>query len=227
MTRFARKGGINEKKEDKKKKEEATEWNDMFTDQTEFGQNKIEQKIENSRFERHRNFASNEKFNHKFKSNDDFALRKYYKLLDREIVDELVDLKNKRKISNREMFEKLEREVRSNKRRERRQVERENKRVCYKCRKPGHSVNECPQIDNDTEQGTGICYKCGSTEHSVYNCKVKVEPGKYPYAKCFICNEIGHITKQCPDNPRGLYPNGNYYNLMFNATSYLFFLILY
>ena len=32
--------------------------------------------------------------------------------------------------------------------------------------------------------------------------------GKYPYAKCFICNETGHLSKQCPDNPRGLYPNG-------------------
>ena len=32
--------------------------------------------------------------------------------------------------------------------------------------------------------------------------------GKYPYAKCFICGEQGHLSNQCPDNPRGLYPNG-------------------
>ena len=32
--------------------------------------------------------------------------------------------------------------------------------------------------------------------------------GVFPYAKCFICKEIGHLSKQCPDNPRGLYPNG-------------------
>lgn len=32
--------------------------------------------------------------------------------------------------------------------------------------------------------------------------------GKFPYAKCFICGETGHLSKQCPDNPKGLYPMG-------------------
>ena len=32
----------------------------------------------------------------------------------------------------------------------------------------------------------------------------------YPYAKCFICKEIGHIARSCPDNPRGLFPNGQF-----------------
>jgi hypothetical protein len=31
--------------------------------------------------------------------------------------------------------------------------------------------------------------------------------GEFPYAKCFICGETGHLSKQCPDNPKGLYPN--------------------
>lgn len=35
-------------------------------------------------------------------------------------------------------------------------------------------------------------------------------PGSFPFAKCFICGEKGHITKQCPDNPRGLYPKGRF-----------------
>jgi len=30
----------------------------------------------------------------------------------------------------------------------------------------------------------------------------------FPFAKCFICLETGHIRKECPDNPKGLYPNG-------------------
>ena len=32
--------------------------------------------------------------------------------------------------------------------------------------------------------------------------------GAYPYATCFVCKKVGHISKDCPDNAHGLYPNG-------------------
>ena len=32
--------------------------------------------------------------------------------------------------------------------------------------------------------------------------------GQFPFAKCFICGQVGHLSRSCPDNPRGLYPNG-------------------
>ncbi|XP_050299013.1 DNA ligase 1-like [Anthonomus grandis grandis] len=86
---------------------------------------------------------------------------------------------------------------------------REKKFVCFNCRKSGHNLSECPELDKDqvAQTGTGICFKCGSTEHTHFECKV-VRGLDYKFATCFICQEQGHIAKQCPDNQRGLYPKG-------------------
>lgn len=83
---------------------------------------------------------------------------------------------------------------------------RVKKLVCFNCRKSGHNLSDCPELDRQ-ETSTGICFKCGSTEHTHFECKVNKE-ATYRYAKCFICREQGHIAMQCPDNPKGVYPHG-------------------
>ncbi|KAJ3136982.1 Zinc finger CCHC domain-containing protein 9 [Physocladia obscura] len=56
----------------------------------------------------------------------------------------------------------------------------------------------------------GICYKCGSTEHKSSQCKKKLNSvdNLYPFASCFVCKGIGHLASMCPQNERGMYPNG-------------------
>lgn len=85
---------------------------------------------------------------------------------------------------------------------------REKKKVCFHCRKAGHMLSECPDLNKDAStNGTGICFKCGSTEHTHFECKV-TKGEEFKFASCFICREQGHIARQCPDNPKGLYPQG-------------------
>ncbi|XP_009869932.1 PREDICTED: zinc finger CCHC domain-containing protein 9, partial [Apaloderma vittatum] len=85
-----------------------------------------------------------------------------------------------------------------------------NAMVCFHCREPGHGVADCAAVLESQDMGTGICYRCGSTEHDISKCKAKIDPavGAFPYAKCFICGEMGHLSRSCPDNPKGLYAEG-------------------
>lgn len=104
-----------------------------------------------------------------------------------------------------------EREVTSIMKQERRKAEkalaRERKKVCFHCRNSGHVLSQCPQLGAANESGTGICFKCGSTEHTHFQCQV-IRSQDFRHAVCFVCKEQGHIARQCPDNPRGLYPKG-------------------
>ncbi|NWW96518.1 ZCHC9 protein, partial [Rhynochetos jubatus] len=104
----------------------------------------------------------------------------------------------------------LKKDRRREDRRLRRQERKKNAMVCFHCREPGHGVADCPAVLESQDMGTGICYRCGSTEHDISKCKAKVDPavGAFPYAKCFICGEMGHLSRSCPDNPKGLYAEG-------------------
>jgi len=101
--------------------------------------------------------------------------------------------------------------------RERRKAEktlaRSKKLVCFNCREPGHMLADCPKTESVKVEAmptaAGHCFKCGSLEHTSKDCKSKLKrENAYRFAVCFICKQEGHLAKACPDNPRGLYPNG-------------------
>ncbi|MBN3317600.1 ZCHC9 protein, partial [Atractosteus spatula] len=104
----------------------------------------------------------------------------------------------------------LKKDQRREERRLKRQELKKTQMVCFNCRKPGHRLADCPEADEDEEMGRGICYRCGSTEHELQRCRAKVDPalGDFPFAKCFICGQTGHLSKSCPDNPKGMYAAG-------------------
>ncbi len=212
MVRFARKSGFAEKKEKTTRKaEDATKWTDMFNETTvepevkpeQIDQKKIQQheddynrriEMENSNTEIKKKSKKKKLFNSK--SEYEALLKKHSEKIDKEVLNDLFEMKRKYKLNDEEFLERVTKESRSNARRLNRASERDIKRVCFKCRQPGHPITECPEMLKNNTEAAGICYKCGSTEHSMQKCKVKTEPGHFPYAKCFICHETGHITKQ-------------------------------
>ncbi|KHN87434.1 Zinc finger CCHC domain-containing protein 9 [Toxocara canis] len=66
--------------------------------------------------------------------------------------------------------------------------------------------SQCPSRDEQT-MGAGICFKCGSSEHTLAKCPRKNVKG-YPYAVCFVCKQKGHLSRDCDNNPNGIYPDG-------------------
>ncbi|KAJ1565493.1 hypothetical protein HK405_012233, partial [Cladochytrium tenue] len=100
------------------------------------------------------------------------------------------------------------------KRRARREKLKLANTVCFLCRETGHSVKACPKTGNVAEidsmgAAEGICYRCGSTEHRLSQCKKRADPkNPYPHASCYVCKQQGHISAHCPQNEKGLYPNG-------------------
>ena len=81
--------------------------------------------------------------------------------------------------------------------------------------------NEDGNANNDNQQPhkSICCYKCGKTDHSLKLCphltqedkntckngKFNYSKMKLPFATCFICHKVGHLSSQCPLNDHGIY----------------------
>ena len=93
---------------------------------------------------------------------------------------------------------------------------RNSRTTCYHCRKQGHAVAQCPELNASSskevrqENAQKICFKCGSIEHGLYQCpKLKHKNDTdLPFASCFVCHQKGHLAKHCEQNTKGIYVNG-------------------
>ncbi|KAH7831189.1 putative zinc knuckle [Monocercomonoides exilis] len=86
-------------------------------------------------------------------------------------------------------------------------------KICFYCRKPGHSFAKCKQRIRDqaaqkSEIGKSICFNCGEAGHSIYDCPHPKKDGGASFATCFICKKTGHLSRDCPNNDHGIYIHG-------------------
>ncbi|CAH1721840.1 zinc finger CCHC domain-containing protein 9-like [Aphis gossypii] len=193
MTRFARARGS--KSSNQKIPEEATPWLEMKekpqqTEDDESTTNALEVS-EESRSSKHNSYSNVEKF-------DGFSVLK----------EDAVKLRvEKFKLIKQGVpRHQLKAQLMPMRRRAEKKLSRLRQKACFHCRQPGHMLNQCPELGTNT--ALGVCFKCGSTEHKLHECRNAGNSNELEFAKCFICKEEGHLSRQCPDNPMGLYPNG-------------------
>jgi hypothetical protein len=103
-----------------------------------------------------------------------------------------------------------------------REAEQANFTICLGCRKRGHFVKDCPKRQLAEVQHDiccQICFNCGGYDHTLKNCPApRDRAGNLPFAKCFICKQPGHISRDCPENANGLYPNGGCCHICFQKS---------
>jgi Zinc knuckle len=132
-------------------------------------------------------------------------------LTDRQILRLAVkEKKSMPKLSKEDRRTKFTASLAQEKDKEREQ-EAANFTTCLGCRKRGHFLKDCPKVNKNSaaDAAVDICFNCGLSGHALRHClKHRNKDGSLPFASCFICMKKGHISKDCPENPNGLYPKG-------------------
>lgn len=81
--------------------------------------------------------------------------------------------------------------------------------ICFGCRGTGHTIRDCRKVRGggaSGRRGEASCYNCGARDHSANACERPWT--NYAHAKCFVCDEVGHLSRACPKNAKGVYVNG-------------------
>lgn len=107
--------------------------------------------------------------------------------------------------------EEIKQIIRKKRREAELKLRKDLKQLCFQCRQPGHELADCP-LKSGVDHVANICYCCGSTEHKLSDCSKyrasKKNDKNLPYAKCFICHKLGHLTRSCSSNEHGIFPKG-------------------
>lgn len=93
---------------------------------------------------------------------------------------------------------------------------KQGSKFCFCCRQTGHVAKNCKSQQEGTDAvAHGTCYICGATGHTSKICReasakkgTQSSGSLYKFATCFVCSAVGHISAECPQNDRGMYPNG-------------------
>lgn len=81
--------------------------------------------------------------------------------------------------------------------------------ICFGCRGTGHTIRDCRKVRGggaSGRRGDASCYNCGARDHTANACERPWT--NYAHAKCFVCDEVGHLSRACPKNAKGVYVNG-------------------
>ncbi|KAK2960776.1 putative Cold shock protein 1 [Blattamonas nauphoetae] len=86
-------------------------------------------------------------------------------------------------------------------------------KVCFFCRKPGHSFKNCKARSRGSQTNSDVsgglkCFNCGELGHNIYTCPHPKVGGGATHATCFVCGETGHLSRECPKNSHGIYIHG-------------------